>query len=301
MTSLVRPLPRTGSTAATGPAVDAPVGPRLLVAIIGIAGAVVTVYGVSRPWLSTFAGMLSQSGWGTRNGDYLVVLSAAAAGLAVLQTFRVSMALRWALAISGFLMAGFAGYLLIQVYGVTSEMDGMVLAARGPGLFIAAAGGGIVFATIFLPLPQHEAGVRRVQAVRFTGHPGFVRPLRSPLRYPAAALATVAGLAHVPVTPEHLQEAPYIGVLFIVFTVTAVLTATALLISDVPAAWLFLGGSCALAAAAYVVSRTLGLPLMADDVNNWFEPLGVLSLVTETLTAGLAADVFLRWRRRETA
>ena len=33
---------------------------------------------------------------------------------------------------------------------------------------------------------------------------------------------------------------------------------------------------------AYAISRTIGLRLMADDVGNWLEPLGIVSVVTKT-------------------
>jgi hypothetical protein len=45
---------------------------------------------------------------------------------------------------------------------------------------------------------------------------------------PLAALALVAAAAHVPVTPEHLQEARYIGVLFIALEFACVVLAVAL-------------------------------------------------------------------------
>lgn len=273
---------------------------RLLVTATALAGAGLTGYGVAQPWLSTFAGMITQSGWGTSNGSRMLMLSAAAVVTAVLQAARPSLALRWVVAVTGLAIAGFAGYLLIQVYGVTAQMDGMVLAAKGPGLYFAVAGGALVFATIFFPLPnpsvsQGSASVTAA-AHRVQSEASVLRPLRSRLRYPAAALAIIAGLAHVPVTPQHLQEAPYIGVLFIVFTVTAVLTGTALLISDAAPVWLLLGGSCALAVAAYVLSRTVGLPLMTDDVNNWLDPWGVLSVVAESGAAVLTAVVLARRR-----
>ena len=115
--------------------------------------------------------------------------------------------------------------------------------------------------------------------------PGSSAHSAHPCAIPAALLALVAGLAHVPVTPEHLDEAPYIGVLFIVLTVACVIGAAWLLISDSRAVWASLGATCLLAVAGYVVSRTVGLPMMADDVGNWFETLGVVSVVTEAAVA----------------
>jgi hypothetical protein len=278
---------------------------RLLAAALGLIGAGVLAYGVLTPWLSTYGGMLSQSGWGTRNGSILFALAVAAGCLALLQPLRSSSMLRWVLALTGFAAAGYAGYLLIQLYSVTQQLDGMTLASKGRGLYFAAAGGALVFATIFLPLPakdsvdtdgqrSHHTAVSTTGSTRLV--PAVLRPLGSWLRYPAAGLGIVAGLAHVPVTPAHLQEAPYIGTLFIVFTTVSLLSSTLLLISDSPAAWTVLAGSCLLAVAAFVISRTLGLPLMADDIGHWNDPLGIVSVATESAVVLLGAVALTRSR-----
>lgn len=304
MTSLTDRSTPTNSTVLARPA-RPDLRVRLLAAALGLIGAGVLAYGVLTPWLSTYAGMLTQSGWGTRNGMILFTLAAIAGCLALLQLLRSSTALRWMLALTGFAAAGFAGYLLIQLYSVTQQLDGMTLASRGRGLYFAAAGAALVFATIFLPLPTRDTvdadGQRYDKLLRSPSDserslPAVLRPLGSWLRYPAAGLGIVAGLAHVPVTPAHLQEAPYIGTLFIVFTTVALLSSTLLLLSDSPAAWTLLAGSCLLAVGAFVISRTLGLPLMADDIGNWSDPLGIISVATESAVVLLAALALLRSR-----
>jgi hypothetical protein len=278
---------------------------RFPAAVVGLLGAGVCAYGVTLPWLTTYNGLLAQSGWGSRNGTIAVLGSAVAAVLAASQALRPGVVTRWLLALAGFGLAAFAGYLLIQLYAVFSQFDGMTFAAKGPGLYVVAAGAATIFATIFLPMPQRAVNSPAVEqapiAERAPSAPPRLSPmfrgLRSPLRYPAAALAVVAGLAHVPVTPEHLREAPYIGVLFLVLTSVCVLLAAALLISDSAPVWIALGTTTTLAVAAYVVSRTVGLPLMADDVGYWLEPLGVVSVVTESAVAGCAVLALRRARR----
>ena len=42
---------------------------------------------------------------------------------------------------------------------------------------------------------------------------------------------------------------------------------------------------------AFVVSRTVGLPNGADDIGNWWEPLGLASLFVEGALVVLAAAV----------
>jgi hypothetical protein len=98
------------------------------------------------------------------------------------------------------------------------------------------------------------------------------------------ALAITAGI-HISLAPDHLREAPYAGVLFIALSAAALTFAVLLATSDHQRVW---WGAAALSAAAllaYVVSRSLGLPLLNDDVGDWLNPLGVVAAVSETATA----------------
>jgi hypothetical protein len=283
-THLLHPAP--GSAQPVRRAVPQDLPRKMPATIGGLAGATLVVYGVRLPWLSTFEGLIKQSGWGSHNGNILVASGLLVALFSVLQMFVATTPMRWLLALAGFATAGYAGYLLVQLYAVTQQSDGMTFIERGPGLYVAAAGGALAFATIFLPMPRRsEAGPDLDMPSDRAGSVG------SRLRFPAAALAVAAGLAHVPVTPEHLREAPYIGVLFIMLTVACVVLAALLVTWDHALVWLALGGACLLAVIAYVVSRTMGLPLMADDIGNWWETLGVVSVLTESAVVVLAATV----------
>ncbi|MGZ4625758.1 MAG: hypothetical protein ACXV3S_05625, partial [Kineosporiaceae bacterium] len=79
--------------------------------------------------------------------------------------------------------------------------------------------------------------------------------------------------------------------LFVVLEVACVVLALLLVRDD--ARWVYVvtaltGG---LAIATYVVSRSLGLPQIEDDVGKWAEPLGVVALTAESLMVigGIAA------------
>ena len=102
------------------------------------------------------------------------------------------------------------------------------------------------------------------------------------LRLPVAAAALVAAAAHVPVTGEHLREATYIGVLFVVLEVVLGVLAVLLVLQAGRRVWAAAGIVPSAAVAAYVASRTVGLPQIRDDVGNWDEPLGVVSVVFES-------------------
>jgi hypothetical protein len=113
-------------------------------------------------------------------------------------------------------------------------------------------------------------------------------------RFVAAAAALVALAAHVPITGEHLREAPYIGVLFVALEVACGLLAVGLV--SRPRGWLWSAAALVggLSVVAYVVSRGLGLPQMADDRGDWTNPLGIVSVVAESSLCLLA----LRARRQ---
>jgi hypothetical protein len=302
-TSQVNRLSSAGSSVLASPAARRPALPvRLAPAVVGLIGSAACAYGVTLPWLTTYNGLLSQSGWGTRNGTIAFTGAVAAATLAASQLLRPHAVTRWLLALAGFALAGFAGYLVIQLYAVFSQLDGMTFAAKGPGLYVVAAGAAIIFATVFLPMPDAAGKTTNPPTVGAVSAPSratrlLLSGIDSPWRYPAAGLALVAGLAHVPVTPEHLREAPYIGVMFIVLTTACVLLAAAILIVDSVLVWTTLGVTTMVAVVAYAISRTIGLPLMVDDVGNWLEPLGIVSVVTETAVSALAVLALRRTRR----
>jgi len=132
-------------------------------------------------------------------------------------------------------------------------------------------------------------------AHRSLAHPALGSPLRSPLRWMAALTLVVAGAVHIPVIPEHLDEAPYIGSLFIALTVVSFALAVAVLATDADLAWGASGAVCALAVLAYVLTRLVAFPQIGDDVGNWLEPLGVAAVVVETATVALSV---LALRRR---
>ena len=108
-------------------------------------------------------------------------------------------------------------------------------------------------------------------------------PERSAWRWPAAATALVAVAAHIPITPTHLREAPYIGWSFIALELTLTILAVALIQRDTPLVWTASGVVPALAMLAYALTRTVALPQIGDDVGDWTQPLGLVALTAEAL------------------
>jgi hypothetical protein len=114
-------------------------------------------------------------------------------------------------------------------------------------------------------------------------------------RWVLAAAAAVAAVAHVPVIGPHLEEAPYMGVLFVVLTAACAVLAAAALLRGGRAVYLLTVLTCGLAVVGYAATRLVAFPMLADDVGNWLEPLGVVSIVSESIAVA-AALVALRRR-----
>ena len=119
------------------------------------------------------------------------------------------------------------------------------------------------------------------------------------------ALATLAALgsigqavAHVPVIEPHLVEAPYIGVGFVLLAVAGFYLAVRLLVDPDELVWSATGAVAVLAVLGYVLSRSVGLPQIGDDVGMWADPLGVTAVSCELLMAVATAGHFLRRGRR---
>jgi len=118
-------------------------------------------------------------------------------------------------------------------------------------------------------------------------------------RWGTVAALTVAAVAHIPVTPEHLREAPYMGWLFVAFTAIALIAAVVLAVrGSAPAPFVLAGVLCAAAIGAYALTRLFAFPQLADDVGNWGDPLGLVSVISEAAVVMLSVGAAMRLRRR---
>ena len=110
-------------------------------------------------------------------------------------------------------------------------------------------------------------------------------------RWILAIGAFAAAAAHVPVIGPHLSEAPYMGGLFIVLTAACVGLGVAALTKDVLAVYAMSVVTCGLAILGYVATRLVGFPMLGDDVGNWLEPLGLVSIGSEAAVVVAAVSV----------
>ncbi len=106
------------------------------------------------------------------------------------------------------------------------------------------------------------------------------------------ALILAVGLIHTIDAPDCFEEAAYKGWLFYANGLGALVAALGIFRKN---AW---GWNLALLIAAgsfiaYVASRTVGLPLIPPEPDEWLEPLGVASLLAE----GLFIAVFVLYKK----
>jgi hypothetical protein len=104
-------------------------------------------------------------------------------------------------------------------------------------------------------------------------------------------------VAHIPVICPRLHEAPYMGVLFIVLTAACAALAVAALVRDSRAVYVMVIVTCALAVIGYAATRLVAFPMLSDDVGNWLEPLGVVSIVAESVAVAAAIAALAGDRR----
>lgn len=119
-------------------------------------------------------------------------------------------------------------------------------------------------------------------------------PLAAPWRWVVTASIAVAAAAHIPVIGPHLDEAPYMGALFILLTAACTLLAAAVLTRDSRGVYALVALTCGLAVVGYVATRVVAFPMLADDVGNWLEPLGVVSIVSESIAVAAALTALHR-------
>jgi len=110
-------------------------------------------------------------------------------------------------------------------------------------------------------------------------------------KWAGIGLILASGVIHAFETPETLGEVRYVGMLFALSVVGALLAAVGIARGERAGWWLGLlvaGG----AIAGYLVSRTVGMPGFRE--NSWeqfAEPMGVLSLIVEGLFVAAAVNV----------
>ena len=111
----------------------------------------------------------------------------------------------------------------------------------------------------------------------------------------AVILVLVTGLVHLVETPANYAEAAYKGILFFLNAVGAAVAAYGIY-RHKTWGWglgLFVTGG---ALIFYIVNRTVGLPGLEVDPQ-WFEPIGILSVIVESVFIILGVVYLARYRK----
>jgi hypothetical protein len=117
------------------------------------------------------------------------------------------------------------------------------------------------------------------------------------LRGLGAALAIAVAQIHFLDVIDKFKENVAQGWMFAALIASCVIATFALVHRSGTVVWL-LAGLCGLAPlAGYIVSRTVGLTGVADDVGNWTEALGLASISTEVSLILVSAYALLFMRR----
>ncbi len=94
----------------------------------------------------------------------------------------------------------------------------------------------------------------------------------------SVAVIVIIGLIHLYMVPQEYGETPYMGILFGINFIAAIIAGVGIYRRET---WGWLLG-VAIAAGSllgYIVSRTVGFPGM--EIEEWLQPLGVFSLLVE--------------------
>ena len=90
----------------------------------------------------------------------------------------------------------------------------------------------------------------------------------------------------------------YVQIMYYALEAAGVAAAALLVTRSARVGWFLALGVAIGPILGYVLSRGPGLPNYTDDVGNWTEPLGVISLVVEGVLLMVTVAALLTWRRR---
>lgn len=107
----------------------------------------------------------------------------------------------------------------------------------------------------------------------------------------AVGIVGLAGIAliHLIDSVSKFNETRYIFVLYVILMVATLAAATVLLRWDSRLAWSMALVASAGTLAAFLLSRTTGLPQSSKDVGNWSDTLGIASIFVEGCVVALSA------------
>jgi len=104
----------------------------------------------------------------------------------------------------------------------------------------------------------------------------------------AAGLAAIAAI-HLADLPGKMSEVPYLGWAYVGLIVASLVLAELVTVRSDRRLMAASGALSAAVLVGFVVNRTVGMPQAVDDIGNWTEPLGMISLLVELAVVWVAA------------
>ena len=93
--------------------------------------------------------------------------------------------------------------------------------------------------------------------------------------------------------PDKWTEVRYLGIAYVGLIASATYLAARVISNPKPNEVLASLGLAASVIVGFVINRTVGMPLAMDDIGNWWEPLGLVSLYIEGIAVYLSAKLLL--------
>lgn len=123
-----------------------------LLSLFTLIGGTSVIAGSFLPWISFFGGLNSYSGVTGLYGKIFVVGGVLSITAAILFYLHPRKSLRWLIGLLGFMLLGFAGFVLIGLVRTFQQLasDPLMIARVGPGLFLILIGTLLIFGTLFL-------------------------------------------------------------------------------------------------------------------------------------------------------
>lgn len=99
----------------------------------------------------------------------------------------------------------------------------------------------------------------------------------------SAVVLGLAGLAgvHVMDLPAKFTETPYLGWAYLGIILFSAIVIERLTVKGSFLDYLGAAGVSLAVLGGYIINRTVGMPGAMEDIGNWFEPLGLLSIFIE--------------------
>ncbi|KGJ72794.1 hypothetical protein GY21_13095 [Cryobacterium roopkundense] len=94
------------------------------------------------------------------------------------------------------------------------------------------------------------------------------------------SLASIAAI-HVLDLPGKLAETPYLGVGYIMIIIASLVLMERLFVVGSRRDFIAAAALSGAVIVGFVINRTVGMPGAMDDIGNWLEPLGLLSILVE--------------------